>query len=655
MRLVGLWIGLMAGGLLPAQDIDVAVSPGESRPLTILDQIRNVHERAAFLKLYKERQPLKRRALAEGFLERWSESWLLATVYEIASKSCIDLGDHEAALRYGNESLRMLPENPLLLVPLANVEVKQKRFSDAKRSASLALEYLDRFSRPASIEAAEWPEVKRRLKASCHYVLGRVATEEALSLSGAPQENLLHEAVEQLERARQLDAGDHETVRLLGIAQPALGKADGKDRQRLAVASGPAGTLSRARWYAGSESCRKCHADTHSAWQQTGMARMFRPYLAENVIGEFGKHVSYLGEAGRPEAWMWTENGRHYVGTKGPEGELQKYRVDYTIGSKWQQAYATRLPDGRIQVFPVQYNKLEKKWLNYWKVIDPPGSERTNPNGFYRMSRATNYQINCAPCHTSQLAAKTGSVQPQDMQFREAGVNCEMCHGPSGEHVAAMTEGKPYAKRAIDPPVEFRKLDHREYVAICAQCHMQSATREQGPHGEWNYSEDADSFVRRFGARPLAEFSGRAFYKDGRLRETTFIAEALMRSACYERGQVHCGHCHDPHPADAAENPTSLKYSSQPDHMCLQCHASYAARIEGHTHHPTSSEGSRCVNCHMPRIMNSVLFTARTHQIDDKPQAAGSLRFGQQESPNACLLCHREKDAQWVAQRLRSW
>src|SRR5690242_18549943 len=99
MRLVGLWIGLMAGGLLPAQDIDVAVSPGESRPLTILDQIRNVHERAAFLKLYKERQPLKRRALAEGFLERWSESWLLATVYEIASKACIDLGDHEAALR----------------------------------------------------------------------------------------------------------------------------------------------------------------------------------------------------------------------------------------------------------------------------------------------------------------------------------------------------------------------------------------------------------------------------------------------------------------------------------------------------------------------------------------------------------------------------
>ena len=655
MRLVCLWIGLLVGGLLPAQDIDVAVLPGGSRPLTILDQIRNSHERAAFLNLYRERQPLKRRALAEGFLDHWPQSWLLATVYEIASKACIDLGDAEAALRYANESLHILPENPLLLVPLANVEVKQRQYRDAKQSASLALEYLDRFSRPASIGEAEWPDVERRLRASSHIVLGRVATEEALSSAGASQNGLLDEAVIQLDRARRLDGDDQETVRLLSIAQRVLGKVDGNDQQLPVVVSASPETASRARWYAGSESCRKCHADTHSAWQQTGMARMFRPYRPENVIGEFGNHASYLGEAGRPEAWMWTEKGRHYVGTKGPEGELQKYTVDYTIGSKWQQAYATRLPDGRIQVFPVQYNKVKKKWLNYWKVIDPPGSERTNPNGFYRMSRSTNYQINCAPCHTSQLAAKTDSAQPQDMVFREAGVNCEMCHGPSGQHVAAITEGKTYAKRAIDPPVEFGKLGYREYVAICAQCHMQSATRERGAHGEWNYSEDGDSFVRRHAARPLAEFSGRAFYKDGRLRETTFIAEALMRSACYRRGQVHCGHCHDPHPADAAENPTSLKYRAKPDQMCLQCHASYSVRIEQHTHHPTSSEGSRCVNCHMPRIMNSVLFMARTHQIDDKPQAAGTLRFGQPDSPSACLLCHREKDAQWVAQRLQSW
>jgi len=97
MRLVCFWIGLLGSAVLPAQDIDVAVLPGQSRALTILDEIRNGHERAAFLKLFKERQPPKRRGLAESFLDRWPQSWLLATVYEIASKACIDLGDYEAA------------------------------------------------------------------------------------------------------------------------------------------------------------------------------------------------------------------------------------------------------------------------------------------------------------------------------------------------------------------------------------------------------------------------------------------------------------------------------------------------------------------------------------------------------------------------------
>jgi hypothetical protein len=92
-----------------------------------------------------------------------------------------------------------------------------------------------------------------------------------------------------------------------------------------------------------------------------------------------------------------------------------------------------------------------------------------------------------------------------------------------------------------------------------------------------------------------------------------------------------------------------LKHLNQPNQMCLQCHTDYASRIEAHTHHAVSSEGSRCVSCHMPRIMNSLLFLARTHQTDDIPRAHATLRFEQKESPNACLLCHRDKDAPWVA------
>ena len=89
--------------------------------------------------------------------------------------------------------------------------------------------------------------------------------------------------------------------------------------------------------------------------------------------------------------------------------------------------------------------------------------------------------------------------------------------------------------------------------------------------------------------------------------------------------------------------------------MCVQCHGKFATNLSAHTHHPASAEASRCISCHMPRIMNSLLFRARTHQIDDIPSAEMTARFGPEESPNACLLCHSDKDVHWVELKLQAW
>src|SRR5207302_9983381 len=91
--------------------------------------------------------------------------------------------------------------------------------------------------------------------------------------------------------------------------------------------------------------------------------------------------------------------------------------------------------------------------------------------------------------------------------------------------------------------------------------------------------------------------------------------------------------------------------------MCTGCHTQFqdSARAAEHSHHAADSEGSRCVSCHMPRIMDALLFRARCHQIDDIPNAEMTKRFGQEESPNACLLCHTEKNAEWAGQQLSGW
>ena len=695
-----------------SQDIDTAIFVEGRKPFRILDMIENPKERRAFLTVHRQSDAEKRRELAELFLVNYPQSWLRAPVYEIAARASIDLEDYPRALQYGEESVRLLPENPLLLVPLANVQVKQGLLSEAAQTAREALDYLDRFYRPLSVPEKRWAVVERQTRASAYYALGRAAALEGFSAKDTTREERLRQAEAFLMKARDLNPEDPEIAYLEGLTALALGKtrdagvhfaraykvpgslkAKALEQLKRIHQIGPSVSAdnfeaflaeltsqnelpsvpvphSRPRSssgeYAGSTPCQSCHTE-HSAWQRTGMAKMFRTYRPENVIGDFQENNRFM-DGDSLLARMIIDQGQHYFEVRGSHRHSgwKRYRVDYTIGSKWQQAYATRLPDGQIHVLPIQYNTLQKQWVNFWKIIDRPGSERAKVEGFSRLIPATNYQQNCAPCHTSQLRVTGTEGRPENAVFGEEGVNCEMCHGPSAKHVAGMLSRKFYTKRPLDPPVNFQKISNREYVAICAQCHMQSAVRDgqrlqsAGRDGqrrrEIDYSSDGDSFYPHYRSLNYIFLYPKAFYKDGRFRETTFIVESFVRAACFKKGEAHCGHCHDPHPPDASSNLNSLKFLAQPDRMCLQCHDGYSTSdVEAHTHHPVSSEASRCVSCHMPRIMNSMLFQARSHKIDDIPNAEMVLRFGQHESPNACLLCHSGKDATWVKEQLQAW
>ena len=294
---------------------------------------------------------------------------------------------------------------------------------------------------------------------------------------------------------------------------------------------------------AGSESCRGCHFRIYGDWSQSGMSKMLRPYAPQNVVGDFqnsnefyldddaqyvnGKVVVTRGRNHMPFARMVIRDGRHYFDIQQSDGKWHTYPVDYTIGSKFQQAYATKLPNGEIHVFPIQYSKVTKKWINYWKIIDAPGSERADLRAWEKLDGATSYQAVCAVCHTSQLRnVKDGGFDVQNVEFKEPGIDCEMCHGPSVQHVAEMTANEPFPKQPLDPPVNFHDVGNRDFVRICAQCHMQSAIRTPGATGELNYSRSGEFFVRN-PSIPFGEFSRIGFYKDGRFRQTTFIVEAL--------------------------------------------------------------------------------------------------------------------------------
>ena len=720
MAVAGFIFSVVLVGL--AQDLDSNVSSGTRSPGKISDQISNPAERAAFVALYQKADSRRLLSQAQAFLQQFPQSAFLAQVFEIAARSSFDLVDYKQGLAYARQSLALLPENPLLLVAVADAQAAESHDDDAMASARDALAYFDRFVRPVSVSEHDWPEVKRKQQATAHFVIGRVALRQSLQQpSGEPRRNLLTASVASLSQAHRLNPADDEITYLLGVAQLTAGQPlpaegdfasvyaqggayapkalaalqqmfqslplnaktsfdaflkDAAKQQEMALKTSPAPAAPPAvplSEYAGSGACKQCHAGIYRNWSESGMARMLRPYQPENVLGDFQKNneyytgadVEYLHgklTAAPPSdpslfARMVVRNGHHYFDIKQSDGQWHSYPVDYTIGSKWQQAYATTLPNGQIHVFPIQYNVLEKKWLNYWKSLDGPGTERSDPHNFENLDESTSYQAKCALCHTSQLRNTTGGgLEADHLEFREPGIDCEMCHGPAALHIASITNGTPYDKRPLDPPVDFRRIGNREFVTICAQCHMQSALRDPGAHGELNYSRTG-TFFRQDLSLPFGEFTRKGFYKDGRFGQSTFIVEALERSKCFRKGQVSCGNCHDPHGHDFSTNQTSLKFKDQPDQMCVSCHTRLADKstAAAHTHHAPASEGSRCISCHMPPIMDALAFGARTHQIDDIPNAEMTLRFGQQDSPNACLLCHSDKSAQWVQSELLSW
>ncbi len=683
-----------------SQELDLAIYAGDPSKPTFLDQVEDPEERRAFSALQDAERVAERRALANHFMERFPRSSLIAFAHSLAAKACIDMGRLDEGLDHAAKSLRLLPENGTLLVAVANAQVVKGLIDEAEASANEALEYLARFARPSRYKAGEWERIQRDLEAAVHFVLGRVAATRALRAKGTERTAGLERARESLRRSVGLNRRDGIALFLLGIVETELGRqasalsafeasarlagpvqARALDQIREAhrQSGGQVGALQhfrsairpfriaqsgrdrqppdgdgRAGSYAGSEGCRDCHDSIFDAWSKTGMARMFRPYVYENVIGEFGDGTEFRSPEGKLLSRMLIKDGRHYFDLP-VSGSMKRFRVDYTIGSKWQQAYATRLPDGRIHVVPIQYNTIHRQWVNFWESLDAGRSERSRVENFHRMELSTSYQVHCSACHTSQVQAEGGLVVPDRITFREAGINCEMCHGPSLEHQQAMQAGKAADGAADSPPLRFGDIDHESYVRVCAQCHMQSGIIQTGPRGEMNYSGRQEPFLDRRIQRPYEEFSRTAFYGDGRFRETTFIVESFLRSRCYRQGEAHCGNCHDPHPPDAATNPTSLKHKDDPDRMCLQCHEDFGRDVAAHTKHSPDTEASQCSTCHMPKIMNSMMFLAGTHRIDDIPDAAMTRQFGREESPNACFACHEGESLDWLERHLADW
>ncbi len=346
--------------------------------------------------------------------------------------------------------------------------------------------------------------------------------------------------------------------------------------------------------------------------------------------------------------------------------------VALVVGSHVYQQYFERIERGlerNYRRLPFLWHIEEEKWMPLERVF-------LHPEGGGIDDYAAYWNENCIFCHNTrprpgmdQDLRSDAKVRHYESHVSELGISCEACHGEGAEHVAR--HANPLARMVSgftasqDPTIVHpERLDQEREVAVCGQCHAQRlpADREavidyltQGPsfrpgdrlaeHVEPIVAET--SGIDPHDSRPFRP----RFWKDGTPRLTAYEYQAVTSSPCFEAGALRCGSCHRMHAADDGQvvdargqvEPSLV--AGQGDGVCIQCHDEFGQAVAEHTGHASESAGSRCLACHMPRIVYGLLDVRRSHRIES-PDPQRDIEAGR---PHACTLCHLDRDGAWVA------
>ena len=419
--------------------------------------------------------------------------------------------------------------------------------------------------------------------------------------------------------------------------------------------------------YAGAAACRSCHPDQHASWSRTFHRTMTQTASEESIRGAFdGREVRYAGRSARP----FRENGRFLIEVPAAAGDTRIAEVALAVGSRRYQQYFERVErgDGFVLLrLPILWHIVEGRWLHMNTIFLFPdrldhGTRAWVPDGWDR--HRDRWNSNCILCHNT-------GPKPREVDFTmgqrdtprrfnsavaELGIACETCHGPGAAHVAAydnpVRRYADYLSGDNDPRIVHpEKLGQEESVSLCGQCHGQrvpgdiAALLDGGPsYRPGDRLVDHVEPITLDTAWDRPEFEPR-FWGDGTARLTAYEYQGVVQSPCYRRGELTCGSCHAMHGGDPRG---MIEESKRGDEACLQCHGEIANDVRGHTHHEPESSGSRCLDCHMPRMVYGILEIHRSHRIENPDPR----RDGQTGRPHACTLCHLDRSLEWSARRM---
>ena len=389
--------------------------------------------------------------------------------------------------------------------------------------------------------------------------------------------------------------------------------------------------------YTGAAACAKCHAEIHARWSQSRHSKMVQPATRSSVKGDFTR--GKLSLRGAPYA-LRERDGVFYITESTLTGKPEEHRVDYTLGNRRIQHYLTTLPTGRVIVLAPSWDVLRKQWFHNFDIADPDETSEVLVQVWNK---------NCFSCHVSrQEKGYDTAANAYQTSWQDFGANCERCHGPGGDHVAHYSAPVPPHGLPQGPARDIvlqTRLNAARNTMVCAQCHSFRDIYALGYSAGDNYY---DYFLPILEATQPADRDP-AYWPDGRTRRFSNDAFGLWQSECYLKGGLACTACHTAaHETEIERNP-----QLRPDAnvLCTRCHEAVGQALTAHTHHAEASTGSSCVECHMPRTVQSVKAEIRDHSMS-VPAPENTIRHS---IPNACNLCHKDQDARWSLEKMNAW
>ena len=398
--------------------------------------------------------------------------------------------------------------------------------------------------------------------------------------------------------------------------------------------------------FAGSETCRECHALQFDLWQDSHHALAMQEATPDSVLGDFsGVEFQYFDVT----STFFTGDGNFLVRTDNEDGELEVFTVKYTFGVTPLQQYLVEMPNGHMQVLPVAWDTRSnaeggQRWYHIY-----PHQFITHEHPLHWTAREQNWNYMCAECHSTNLQ-KNYRMESESFEttWAEINVGCEACHGPASRHVARARSGSRGAGLTVDLDDSGRAVwqmntstgtaERSELLMrppqqpdACGRCHA----RRSLATGDYEFGKPLhDTHLPAL----LDEF---LYYPDGQILEEVYVYGSFLQSRMYQAG-VSCSDCHDPHSA-------RLKTIGTASEICSVCHL--PQKFSSADHHKHVADVVQCVDCHMASRTYMGVDDRRDHSFRI-PRPDLTISTG---SPNACNHCHDDRDALWALSAVDAW